>query len=107
LFGEAQMGRQIISRSAVEAEAARRSAHLLNTSTYGSWVASKVSVLPATVAGLVARILRKSPPAEPDQAPTPRRHAGVYMWRPTFRPDGMPDSYGEIVPIDKPNKPVS
>jgi len=104
------MGRQIISRSAVEAEAARRSAHLPNTSTYGSWVASRVLVLPATVAGLVARILRKASPPEPDHAPTPHRHAGVYMWRPTFRPDGMPESEGEIVRLDEirqPKGPVS
>jgi hypothetical protein len=100
------MGRQIISRSAVEAEAARRSAHLLGSSTYSHWVATKVMVIPATVAGLVTRILRKARPPEPEHAPLPRRHAGVYMWRPTFGPDGMPDSYGEIVPLDK-TKPVS
>jgi len=100
------MGRQIMSRSEIEAEAARRSAHLVSSSTYSQWVAAKVLVIPATVAGLVSRILRKSPPPEPAQAPLPRRHAGVYMWRPTFGPDGMPDSCGEIVPLDK-KKPVS
>lgn len=101
------MNRSVVDRAAIEAEVARRRASKQPTpqqeprTSYGSWVAAKVFVIPTAMAGLFARMLHR--PVEPPAVPSRpmRRRAGVYVWRPTFGPDGMPDSDGEIVPLEE------
>src|SRR3954452_21395011 len=76
--------------------------YIMNRSTV-----AKVLVLPAAVAQVVTRTAKsifRTTPAVEQTTTTARRHAGVFTWRPAFRPDGLPDALGEIVPVVTPRK---
>ena len=72
----------------------------LTPSIATEWIVSKAGVIPAAVTGLVNRILHRAPHRIPEIPPSLRRHAGVYVWRPTIGPDGLPTD-GEIVPLEE------
>jgi hypothetical protein len=103
------MNRTVVDRVSAEAALLRRRAKLTPAAAT-EWVVAKAVVIPAAVTGLVNRILHRTAqvapvaPVAPIVPPSLRRHAGVYVWRPTFGPDGMPDPIGEIVPLDEFNK---
>ena len=89
------MQRFTVDRSAVQAEVERRKsaapsssapATSANSSKPARWSA-KVFVVPAAVAGALARFAHRtfSHPATPLGEPhSMRRHRGVYIWRPTM-----------------------
>ena len=97
------MNRTVVDRVSAEAALLRRRARL-TPAIATEWVVKKAIVFPAAVTGLVNRILHRNAPVAPNIPPSLRRHAGVYIWRPTFGPDGLPDSDGEIVPLEEFNK---
>ena len=104
------MSRSVVDRASIESAVARRRASLTPAAAT-EWVVSKAVIIPAALTGLVNRILHRGEHARPAVPPSLRRHAGVYVWRPSFGPDGMPDSDGEIVSLEEfnahPRRPVS
>jgi hypothetical protein len=103
------MNRTVVDRVSAEAALLRRRARLTPAAAT-EWVVAKAVIIPAAVTGLVNRILHRTAEVAPIP-PSLRRHAGVYVWRPTVGPDGLPDSIGEIVPLEEldetPDRPVS
>lgn len=94
------MNRTVVDRVSVEAALLRKRARL-TPAVATEWMVAKAVVIPAAVTGLVNRILHRTPQATREIPASLRRHAGVYVWRPTFGPDGLPDSDGEIVPLEE------
>lgn len=94
------MNRTVVDRVSVEAALLRKRARL-TPAVATEWVVSKAVVIPAAVTGLVNRILHRAPTAAPEIPPSLKRHAGVYVWRPTFGRDGMPDADGEVVTVEE------
>jgi len=97
------MNRSVIDRASIDAAVERRRARL-TPAVATEWVVSKAVVIPAAFTSLVNRILHRAPSRAP-VPPSLRRHAVVYVWRPTFGPDGLPDSDGEIVPLEEFSRP--
>lgn len=98
------MNRPVVDRTDIDAASERRR-YGITPAAATEWVKSKAGGIPAAVTGLVNKILHRHPVAKVKMPRSLRRQAGVYVWRPTFGPDGLPDSDGEIVPVHEARLP--